>query len=68
MPIKRDYERRRVMTVGELIRALKKYPEDMDVMFDMEQSRDLHFDEKVDEVDIHSLIEYQGIVFLEEGV
>ena len=56
------------MTVGELREKLKEYPEDLEVMFDMEQSRDLHINEKVDEVDIHSLIEYQGIVFLEEGV
>lgn len=56
------------MTVGELIKELKKYPADEEVMFDMEQSRDLHINEKADEVDIHSLIEYQGIVFLEEGV
>lgn len=63
-----ERERRRGMTVGELIKELKKYPADEEVMFDMEQSRDLHINEKVDEVDIHSLIEYQGIVFLEEGV
>ena len=58
------------MNVGNLIKELEKYPKDMEVMFDFYASKDIHFNEKVEEVSIDKVFKgtgcFENIVFLEE--
>lgn len=58
------------MNVGQIINELKKYPEDLEVMFDLYASKDIHFDERVDEVSIDKVFRgtgcFESVVFLEE--
>ena len=58
------------MTVGKLIEELKKHPDDSEVMFDLYASKDIHFNEKVEEVSIDKVFRgtgsFENVVFLEE--
>lgn len=58
------------MTVGELKKELEKHPEDLEAMFDIYTSRELHFDEAIEEVSVDKVFRGQGcfknIVFLGE--
>lgn len=58
------------MNVGQIINELKKYPEDLEVMFDIYATKDIHGEDHLEEVTIGKVFRgngiFENIVFLEE--